>query len=452
MCPLPPGVPNPIRADRFLVSLSWLVSLVSWLMVGAFHPPTGFFPPTERTGPPRSALESNGPLPRDRMRSREASTFVTLLPMRPSWIEIDLDAIESNVRVIREAISPTVVCAVVKADGYGHGDVPSAKAAIAGGATHLAVALVSEGVRLREAGIEAPILVLSEPLVEEIDIVVAWSLTPIVYRRHFVDAVGEAADRVGSAPYPVHLKVDTGMHRVGASPVEAIDLARRINADERLTLEGVATHLSVAEEDAEFTARQVGALAQFRDLLMSEGIDVEYVHAANTAGALHHAEARFDLSRIGLGIYGLRPAPETGLELDLKPAMRVVSAVSFVQRLPAGARPSYGRARALERPSTVATVPLGYADGIPRRLSSLGGEVLIHGRRYPFAGTVTMDQVMIDLGDDPVAVGDEVVFIGTQGDEEVTATEWADLLSTINYEVVCQFGPRLPRRYVRGGV
>ncbi len=371
--------------------------------------------------------------------------------MRPSWIEIDLDAIESNVRAIREAISPTVVCAVVKADGYGHGDVPAAEAALKGGATHLAVALVSEGVRLREAGIDAPVIVLSEPLPEELDAVVGWSLTPVVYRSGFVEAVAENAERLGSTPYPVHLKLDTGMHRVGASPIDAISLARQIDADGRLILEGIATHLSVAEEDAEFTGRQVGALAQFRDLLAAEGITVEYVHAANTAGALDHPEARFDLARVGLGIYGLRPAPETGSGLDLTPAMRVVSSVSFVQRLPAAARPSYGRVRALERASTVVTVPLGYADGIPRRLSSLGGEVLIGGKRYPFAGTVTMDQVVIDVGDDGVEVGDEVVFIGRQGDEEVTATEWAKLLSTINYEIVCQFGPRLPRHYVRGG-
>ena len=371
--------------------------------------------------------------------------------MRPSWIEIDLDAIESNVRIIRAAIEPAVVCAVVKADGYGHGDVKAAQAALKGGASHLAVALVSEGVRLREAGIEAPILVLSEPLPEELEAVVGWSLTPIVYRSDFVEAVAETADRFDRTPYAVHLKIDTGMHRVGASPTEAIDLARQIHADERLVLEGIATHLPVAEEDAEFTEGQVSALAEFRDLLGSEGIDVEYVHAANTAGALDHPKARFDLARIGLGIYGLRPAPDTGRALQLTPAMRVVSAVSFVQRLPAGARPSYGRARPLERASTVATVPLGYADGIPRRLSSLGGEVLIRGKRYPHAGTVTMDQVVIDVGDDPVEVGDEVVFIGIQGDEEVTATEWADLLSTINYEVVCQFGPRLPRRYIHGG-
>ncbi|HZJ47417.1 MAG TPA: alanine racemase [Acidimicrobiia bacterium] len=371
--------------------------------------------------------------------------------MRPSWIEVDLDAIESNVREIGRAIQPAAVCAVVKADGYGHGAVPVAEAAIAGGATLLAVALVSEGVNLREAGIDVPILVLSEPLVEEVDTVVEWSLTPIVYRRHFIEAVAARAELSDNVPYPVHLKLDTGMHRVGIAPAAAIDLARQIDADDRLVLEGIATHLSVAEEDPAFTGRQIAALSRFRELLDEEGIDVDYVHAANTAGALNHPAARFDFARIGLGVYGLRPSPDVGGGVELIPAMRVVSKVSFVQRLPTGARPSYGRVRPLERPSTVATVPLGYADGVPRRLSALGGHVLIRGNRYPFAGTVTMDQVMIDLGDDPVEVGDEVVFIGTQGDEQVTATEWAELLSTINYEVVCQFGPRLPRRYVRGG-
>jgi alanine racemase len=370
--------------------------------------------------------------------------------MRPSWIEVDLDAIESNVRAIRERVYPAEVCAVVKADGYGHGDVAAAHAATAGGATWLAVALVAEGVRLRESGLDRPILVLSEPLIEELEAVVEWSLTPIVYRGDFIGGVAEAAARAGATPYPVHLKVDTGMHRVGADPATAIELARRIDADDRLVLEGIATHLSVAEADGEFTAKQVKTLARFRDTLGDEGIDVDFVHAANTAGALDHPDARFDFVRIGLGIYGLRPSPDTGSGVDLVAAMRVVSAVTFVQRLPAGARPSYGRVRALTRSSMVATVPLGYADGIPRRLSALGGEVLIRGKRYPFAGTVTMDQVVVDVGDDPVEVGDEVVFIGRQGDEEVTATEWADLLGTINYEVVCQFGPRLPRRYFKG--
>jgi len=372
--------------------------------------------------------------------------------MRPSWIEVDLDAIESNVRAIRRSIEPAGLCAVVKADGYGHGDVPVAEAAIAGGAVLLAVALVAEGVRLREAGIEVPILVLSEPLVEDVDAVVEWSLTPFVYRSGFVDAVAERAARTDSVPYPVHLMVDTGMHRVGIDPDGAIGLARRIDEDDRLVLEGIATHLAVADEDRAFTETQIRALSRLRDLLERENIDVDYVHAANTAGALDHPDARFDLARIGLGIYGLRPAAEVGSDVELIPAMRVVSSVSLVRRLPAGARPSYGRVRSLERASNIATVPLGYADGVPRRLSASGGEVLIRGKRHPFAGTVTMDQVLIDLGDDPVEVGDEVVFIGTQGDERVTATEWADLLSTINYEVVCRFGPRLPRRYTRGGI
>ncbi len=384
------------------------------------------------------------------LRSSDRLTVVTLAPMRPSWIEVDLDAIEANVRAIRSAVSPADVCAVVKADGYGHGDVETAHAAMAGGAAWLAVALVAEGVRLRDSGVDLPILVLSEPLKEELDAVVEWSLTPIVYRGEFIDAVAEVAARAGATPYPVHLKIDTGMHRVGADPATAIELARRIHADDRLALEGIATHLSVAESDPEFTAQQVRALSDFRGLLAESGIEVDYVHAANTAGALEHPDARFDFVRAGIGIYGLRPAPDTATGLELHPAMRVVSAVTFVQRLSAGERPSYGRVRPLTRESTVATVPLGYADGIPRRLSALGGEVLIRGKRYPFAGTVTMDQVVIDVGDDAIEVGDEVVFIGRQGDEEVTATEWADLLDTINYEVVCQFGPRLPRRYFKG--
>jgi len=435
-------------ADRFSKTVAFGVAPLLALSRTLRHPATSF-PHCEGTGQIGLPLGSNDPVLKYLGEHRDQPVVVTLAAMRPSWIEVDLDAIESNVRVIRSAVYPAAVCAVVKADGYGHGAVPAAQAAVAGGATWLAVALVSEGVQLREAGIDVPILVLSEPLKEELNTVVEWSLTPTAYRGEFIDAVAETAAREDATPYPVHLKVDTGMHRVGADPATAIELARRIDADDRLVLEGIATHFPVAESDADYTGRQVAALNQFHDLLHREGIDIDYVHAANTAGGLQYPDARFDFVRVGLGIYGLRPAPETGSDLPLTPAMRVVSAVTFVQRLPTGARPSYGRVRPLDEPSTVATVPLGYADGIPRRLSDLGGEVLIRGKRYPYAGTVTMDQVVIDVGDDPVDVGDEVVFIGRQGDEEVTATEWADLLSTINYEVVCQFGPRLPRRYFR---
>jgi alanine racemase len=176
-------------------------------------------------------------------------------------------------------------------------------------------------------------------------------------------------------------------------------------------------------------------------------VTVPILHAANTAGALGYADARFDMVRVGLGVYGLRPAPGLAPDVELRPAMRVVSRVSKVRRLAAGSRPSYGRRRPLPADAFVATVPIGYADGLSRRLGGLGGEVLIRGRRRPFAGTVTMDHVMIDAGDGPVEVGDEVVLLGRQGDEEITADEWADRLGTISYEVVCVFGPRLPRRY-----
>jgi alanine racemase len=370
--------------------------------------------------------------------------------MRRSWIEVDLTAVEHNVRTIAERIAPATLCAVVKADAYGHGDIPIAEAAIEGGASWLAVALVEEGVRLREADIDVPILVLSEPRIEDAADVVRQGLIPTVYSEEFVWHVAAAAEQTGALPYPVHLKLDTGMHRVGAPPVEAFDLARRIDRDERVTLQGVFTHFSVADEDIDYTRRQNTALVRFVDALGSEGVDVKVVHAANTAAAFGLPESRHDMCRIGLGIYGLRPAPDSGADVDLKPAMRVVSHVGYARQLPAKARPSYGRIRELRRFSNVATVPIGYADGVSRRLSSAGW-VLVNGKRYPFAGQVTMDMVVIDLGDDEAEAGDEVVLIGRQGSDEISADEWAELLGTISYEVVCSFGPRLPRRYVRKG-
>jgi alanine racemase len=369
--------------------------------------------------------------------------------MRPSWIAVDLDAVEANARAIAGAVQPAALCAVVKADGYGHGDVPVAEAAIRGGAGWLAVALVSEGIRLREAGIGDPILILAEPDPADIPALVSWNLTPTVYRQSFAAALGKAAE-AADAVVPVHVKVDTGMHRVGAAPGDAASVARLVDAGSHLELQGVWTHFAVAEADRDFTEQQIHAFNAFRKRLDDEGLSAEIVHAANTAGALDYPDARFDLVRVGLGLYGLRPAPGVGRDVPLQPAMRVVSQVSHVRRLPAGARPSYGRARALPSDSTVATVPIGYADGVARRLSSSGGDVLINGSRYPFAGTVTMDQIVIDVGDDPVSVGDEVILLGRQGSEEITAEEWANRLDTINYEVVCRFGPRLPRVYTGG--
>lgn len=364
--------------------------------------------------------------------------------MRPTWIEVDLGAVRDNVAAIAAAAAPAGVCAVVKADGYGHGDVPVAEAALEAGATGLAVALVSEGIRLREAGLEAPILLLSEADVADAPQVVQWDLTPTVYRDAYLEGIRAAAPD----GYPVHVKVDTGMHRVGAPPAEAAELARRAVAS-GLKLEGLWTHFAVSEEeDDPFTRVQTGLLADVVGALAAEGITAEQVHASNTGGALGHPEARLDMVRAGIGIYGLRPAPGFHPEVPLRPAMRVVSHVTYVRRHPAGTRPSYGRRRALAAESTVATVPIGYADGVSRRLTD-EGEVLIRGKRHPFAGTITMDQLVVDVGDDPVAVGDEVVLLGSQGGAQITADEWAAKLGTINYEIVCGFGPRMPRRYLR---
>lgn len=367
--------------------------------------------------------------------------------MRPSHVEVDLEAIRANVAAIAAAVSPAAVCAVVKADGYGHGDIPAAEMALEGGAQWLAVALVEEAIRLREAGIDAPVLLLSEPTTADAPLVVKWNVVPTVYRGSFIEALSNAG---GDNALPVHLKVDTGMHRVGAAPEVAIELARKIEADPKLDLQGLWTHFAVAEEDAGYTRSQINRFDGVVNELAAEGIIASLLHAANTAGGLAFPEARYSMVRAGLGIYGLRPAPDVAPEVPLRPAMRVVSAVSYLRQYPTGTRPSYGRRRALPVAGTVATIPIGYADGVSRRLSSVGGEVLIRGNRYPFAGTVTMDQVVVDVGDDPIEVGDEVVVMGVQGSQEVSAEQWAQWMDTINYEVVCHFGPRLPRRYRRG--
>ena len=354
--------------------------------------------------------------------------------MRPSWAEIDLGAIRRNVSSLGRLFDPSQVCAVVKADAYGHGDVPVAEAALEAGATWLAVAMLEEGIRLREAGIQSPILLLSEPEERDAAAVVAWALTPSAYRRSFIDALGDAgASRI-------HIKIDTGMHRVGAPPGELGGLLAAARG-RGIIVEAVWTHFAVSEEDPAFTTEQIAAFDH-----ATHGLDLAMVHLANTAGGVLYPHARRHLVRAGIGIYGIHPSPATRPAIDLVPAMRIVSRVAYLQRLPAGSRPSYGRRHPLSAESTVATVPIGYADGVPRGLSA-SGRVLIGGKSHPMAGTVTMDQIVVDVGDDPVQVGDEVVLIGRQGEGEITADDWAEQLGTIAYEIVCQIGPRLPRRY-----
>jgi alanine racemase len=339
----------------------------------------------------------------------------------------------------------------VKADGYGHGAVEVGRAALEAGASLLAVALVEEGAVLRDAGIDAPVLLLSEPPLDDLDEVVRLDLQPTLYRIGAVAAAGEAARRAGVDGLAVHLKVDTGMHRVGVAPADALELAQRIVAEPGLRLEGLSTHCAVADEPAHpFTDVQLDRFQAVLDDLERAGVEVPVVHAANSAATLVRPDARFDLVRCGIAIYGLDPSPALHGRADLRPALAVKAAVSYVKRVAAGEAVSYGLRYPLATETVIATVPIGYADGVRRSLGAQGGEVLIGGRRRRIAGTVTMDQITVDCGDDDsVAVGDEVVLVGVQGDEVVTVADWAAAAGTIPYEIACGIGPRLPRHYLR---
>ncbi len=368
---------------------------------------------------------------------------------RPVWAEVDLDAVRRNVETLRALVAPAALCAVVKADGYGHGAVAVSRAALEAGADYLAVALVEEGIELRDAGIEAPILVLSEPVAAAAETVVAHRLTPVVYTATGIDALAKAVLTQGTnEPLAVHLKVDTGMHRVGCDPADAVELAAHVVDRAELRLAGVCTHFAVADEPGnDYTAGQQRTFDDVLAALRARDLPTGIVHACNTAGAIAVPGARYDMVRIGIGIYGLAPSPVLAGAVDLVPALSVKARVAHVQTLGPGARLSYGLRYETSGPTRVATVPIGYADGVPRELSHRGGEVLVGGRRRPIAGTVTMDQLMIDVGVDDVEVGDEVVLIGRQGDEQITADEWAERMGTIAYTIVCGVGPRVPRRY-----
>jgi alanine racemase len=362
---------------------------------------------------------------------------------------VDPSAIEDNVRALAQDVTsawPVQVWAVVKADGYGHGALTAARAALAGGATGLCVALVQEGARLRAAGVDVPILVLTEQPHEDLPDAVTHGLRLTIYRPEYLVAL----EAIGARDVPVHLKMDTGMHRVGARPQDALGLADAIAASPATLLEGVFTHLAVADEpENPYTAQQLDRFDAALDVLSAAGHRPSVVHAANSAGAILHPRARYSMVRPGIAVYGLSPGAAvdtTVAALGLRPALSLRARVSLVKRLAAGARISYGLRHTFARDTTVATVPIGYADGVPRRLPAAGGEVLIGGVRRPIVGVVTMDQLMVDCGDDPVSVGDEVVLLGEQGAEVITATEWASRLGTIAYEVVCGISSRVERR------
>jgi alanine racemase len=368
---------------------------------------------------------------------------------RWAWAEVHTGLISHNVAIVAQRTAPVQVWAVVKANGYGHGAIQVANAALAGGATGLCVAIVDEGVALRRAGITAPILLLSEQPAELADLIVGYQLTPTVTTTRGA-AVLAASASAADQTVKIHIKVDTGMHRVGVAPNEVVSLASFISSYESLTIEGVYTHFAVADDPSHVAnASQLSAFNTVLDDLSSRGINPPLVHAANSAAALANEASRFTMVRLGIAMYGLRPgAGVAELCAGLIPALSLKARVSAVRWVEAGEAVSYGLVRPLTKGSLIATVPIGYADGVPRALGRTNIQVLLNGVPRSFAGTITMDQLMIDCeSDSSITVGDEVVLIGKQGEHSVTADDWAEALGTIGYEIVCGISPRIFRRY-----
>lgn len=368
----------------------------------------------------------------------------------PLWAEVDLGRIRRNVARLKALLRPgTRLLAVVKADGYGHGGPMAASAALAGGADWLGVARVHEGAALRAAGIDAPILLLAEPHAGAVDHAVAIGLVPTLYTAATANRFAEAARAAGRV-IPVHLKVDTGMHRYGLAPADVPAFLKALSLEEGLAPAGIWSHFAVAEDVLNpYTRRQLQTFsAVLDDLGPAAGGLIR--HLANSAGLLACPEGHFDMVRTGIAVYGIHPSPGLRDRVHLEPAMSFKSRVGLTKVLAAGESLSYGQRYTMPADGVVATVPCGYADGLRRALTNTG-HVLIRGRRYGIAGTVTMDHLMVDLGSDDVAQGDEVVLLGRQGDEEITAQEVADALGSIPYEVVCGIGARVPRVYTESG-
>lgn len=365
-------------------------------------------------------------------------------PLRPTRAEIDLGAIAHNVRELRRCARPEAqLMAVVKADGYGHGAVPAARAALGAGATWLGVATLEEAVALRRAGFAGePILVLGWVPPEQAELVVAHDLRVACYDR------GLAAALAAAGGARVHVKVDTGMGRLGIRPEEVLEFVRALPVG--VEAEGIFTHFAAADEPAspytrEQAARFAGALAA----LAAAGIRPRWRHAANSAAIMLHPDTHYDLVRMGIAMYGLAPDPEVAWPAALRPAMSLKSRISHLKEMRPGEPVSYGCTWVARGGERVATIPIGYADGY-RRLFSNRGQMLVGGCPCRVVGRVCMDQTLIEIPPGvPAAVGDEVVLIGRQGGAAITADDWARALDTISYEVVCLIGSRVPRVYVQ---
>jgi alanine racemase len=372
--------------------------------------------------------------------------------MSVSTARIDLAAVRANVATLKQHAGDASVMAVVKADGYGHGMLACAQAALDGGATWLGVAMADEALDLRAAGIDAAALAWLLGPSDDWTAVAAVNVDLGVNARWALDKAVDAANTLGR-PTRIHLKIDSGLGRAGSTSHDWPDLveaAAKAQADGSVEVVGIWSHLAYADQPAHPTIeRQRLAFEAALDVAAAAGLDPQVRHLANSAATLTLPATHYDLVRPGVAVYGLSPGPEVGTpaSLGLVPAMTLTSQVALVKRVPAGQGVSYGHRYTTTGETTLALVPLGYADGVPRHLTNLG-EVAVNGRRYRIAGTVCMDQFVLDVGDDDVAIGDEVVLFGSGEAGEPTSDEWANAIDTINYEIVTRVGARVPRTYL----
>lgn len=384
---------------------------------------------------------------RDAVKSEELRVkSVAIPPTAPVWIEIDLSAVRHNFLEIRRHVGPNRrILAVIKADAYGHGLLPVSKALVEAGADGLGVASIAEGIHLRQSGVEGEIFVMGQLLPEEARQVAEHRLTQAVGDEAGARALSDAACFL-ERPVKAHLKVDTGMGRYGVWHEEAGALYRQLLQMPGLKVEGIFTHLSSAGQSVQATQEQLSRFQTLIDRFAEMKIPVGLRHAANSVGLIRFPESRWDLVRTGLLLYGVSPVKE-GNPLDLQPALSLKSRVRFLKTIPPGRAVSYGGTWKAERPTRVATVPIGYAHGYSRDLSNQG-KLLIGGRRVGVIGRITMEDLMADVTDVPnAAVGDEVVLIGRQGNESMSAEELARCASTIPYEILVGLSPRIPRLY-----
>jgi alanine racemase len=361
---------------------------------------------------------------------------------RPTWAEVNLANLAYNFNQIKKLLSPDVkVMVTVKADAYGHGLIPVTRKLVSCGADYFGVASIDEGIKIRQARINLPVLVLGAVLESDIEALFRYNLTPTVCMQDLANSLNRKA-KFFKKTINVHIKVDTGMGRLGVLAYDALKLVRDVAKLKFINIEGLFTHFAFADLDKEFTLYQIDLFNRLIEKLQKAGIHIPLLHAANSIAVINFKNSHFNMVRPGLVIYGLSPLEN--LPIKLKPVLSLKTKIVYYKRVPKGYGISYGHDYITKGNTTIVDLPIGYGDGYPRNLSNKA-KVLIHGKLFKISGRICMDQIMVDVGDTAVKVGDEVVLIGTQGKNKITAEDLAALSGTIPYEIVCGLGNRIPR-------